>query len=78
MNGVIAVVLPTAILMAGIEAGLIFALRYGLRYAIDWPVTLMAVLAAVFLVLGVLRHYWDIYRHCAGDILLLYWAGLYW
>lgn len=28
-----------------------------------WPVTLMAVLAAVFLAAGVLRHYWDIYTH---------------
>ena len=30
---------------------------------IRWPTTFMAVLAAVFLGLGVLRHYWDIFTH---------------
>lgn len=28
-----------------------------------WPVILMAVLAAILLAAGVLRHYWDIYTH---------------
>ncbi|KAL2055109.1 hypothetical protein ABVK25_004447 [Lepraria finkii] len=50
-------------LMGGIEAGLIFALRAAVKKHIKWPVTFMAVLAAVFLALGVLRHYWDIYTH---------------
>lgn len=49
--------------MAGIEAGLIFALRAGISKGTHWPVTLMAVLAALFLALGVLRHYLDIYLH---------------
>ena len=30
---------------------------------IKWPTTFMAILAAVFLALGVLRHYWDIFTH---------------
>ena len=30
---------------------------------IKWPITFMAILAAVFLALGVLRHYWDIFTH---------------
>ena len=59
----LAVVIPIGSLMAGIEVGLIFALREGKRNGTEWPVTLMAVLAAVFLALGVLRHYWDIYQH---------------
>lgn len=49
--------------MAGIEVGLIYALRAGISRGTRWPVTLMAVLAALFLALGVLRHYWDIYVH---------------
>lgn len=59
----LAVVVPIGSIMAGIEVGLIFALRLGKQRGTEWPVTLMAVLAAVFLALGVLRHYWDIYRH---------------
>jgi hypothetical protein len=57
------VVVPIACLMAGIEVGLIIALRTGISRGIAWPSTLMAVLAALFLALGVLSHYWDIYTH---------------
>ncbi|KAB2573831.1 Uncharacterized protein DBV05_g7510 [Lasiodiplodia theobromae] len=58
------VVLPIASVMAGTEAALVFALRIGIeRHGTRWPLTLMAVLAAVFLAAGVLRHYWDIWRH---------------
>lgn len=55
--------MPIAVIMAGIELGLIYALRAGKSNGTSWPVTLMAVLAALFLALGVLRHYWDIYIH---------------
>ena len=34
-----------------------------MRKNLAWPSTLMAVLAAVLLAAGVLRHYWDIYTH---------------
>jgi len=54
---------PIAAVMAGIEVGLIYALRHGESRGVSWPKTLMAVLAALFLALGVLRHYWDIYVH---------------
>ncbi|GAB7344434.1 hypothetical protein MBLNU457_2280t1 [Dothideomycetes sp. NU457] len=57
------VVVPIAIVMAGIEVGLVYALRTGVYRGTTWPVTLMAVLAALFLALGVLRHYLDIYIH---------------
>jgi hypothetical protein len=49
--------------MAGIEAALIFALRIGRERHVDWPLILMAVLSALLLALGVLRHYWDIWIH---------------
>ncbi|KAF3937377.1 hypothetical protein ABW19_dt0205664 [Dactylella cylindrospora] len=50
-------------LLGGIEVGLIFALKIPKRDGLQWPLTLMAVLSAIFLSLGVLRHYWDIYKH---------------
>jgi hypothetical protein len=59
----LAVVLPIACVMGGIEVALVYALRIGIERGTEWPVTLMAVLAALFLALGVLRHYWDIYIH---------------
>lgn len=59
----LAVVLPIACVMGAIEVGLIFALRIGVKRGTHWPVTIMAVLAALFLALGVLRHYYDIWIH---------------
>ena len=49
--------------MGGIEVALIFALKAANRRHTTWPLTFMAVLAAVLLAAGVLRHYWDIYTH---------------
>lgn len=49
--------------MGGIQTGLIFALRAAKDREVQWPLTLMAVLSAVLLAAGVLRHYWDIYLH---------------
>lgn len=49
--------------MAGIEAALIIGLREARDRRIEWPLTLMAVLAALLLALGVLRHYVDIWIH---------------
>ncbi|KAI5364206.1 hypothetical protein Slin15195_G098640 [Septoria linicola] len=57
------IVVPIAALMGGTELGLVYALRHGRAREVDWPVTLMAVLAALLLALGVLRHYWDTYTH---------------
>ncbi|KAF1985446.1 hypothetical protein K402DRAFT_334433 [Aulographum hederae CBS 113979] len=57
------IVIPIAAIMAGVEAALVFALRIGISRSVEWPLTLMAVLAAVLLAAGVLRHYWDIYVH---------------
>ena len=50
------------LLMGGVECGLVFGLRQARQASVRWPITFMAVLAAVLLCAGVLRHYWDIYR----------------
>lgn len=49
--------------MAGIQTGLVFALRIPKSRGTEWPMIVMAVLSAVLLAAGVLRHYWDIYVH---------------
>jgi uncharacterized protein with PQ loop repeat len=59
----LAVVTGIACVMAGMEFGLVVAIASGLEKGLRWPSTLMAVLAAVFLALGVLRHYLDIWQH---------------
>lgn len=51
-----------AALAGAAECGLIFALSAAGGRGLGWPGTLMAVLAAVLLSAGVLRHYWDIYK----------------
>ncbi|KAK3055665.1 hypothetical protein LTR09_003586 [Extremus antarcticus] len=60
---VAAVVLAAACFMGGVEAGLIFALRVGIDNGVHWPLTLMAVLAAVLLALGVLEQYLAIWKN---------------
>ncbi|KAF1816318.1 hypothetical protein P152DRAFT_119240 [Eremomyces bilateralis CBS 781.70] len=57
------VVVPIAVLMAGLQVALIVALRIARDRHIQWPMTLMAVLSAVLLAAGVLRHYVDIVKH---------------
>lgn len=48
--------------IGGVECGLYFALREARRLELEWPLILMAVLAAVLLMLGVLMYYWEIYK----------------
>lgn len=57
------ILIGMCIWMGGTEVALIFALKAATERHITWPVTFMAVLAAVLLAAGVLRHYWDIYTH---------------
>ncbi|KAH6691268.1 PQ loop repeat-domain-containing protein [Plectosphaerella plurivora] len=59
----LAVVVPIAALMGGIQAGLIVALRIAKGSHLEWPLVLMAVLSAALLAAGVLTHYWDIWVH---------------
>jgi uncharacterized protein with PQ loop repeat len=49
--------------MGGIEAALIFAIRIGLENRTEWPLTLMAVLAALLLALGVMEQYLAIWKN---------------
>lgn len=56
-------VIPIAIIMAGVQIALIFGLRILRERHVEWPMTLMAVLSAVLLAAGVLRHYWDVWVH---------------
>jgi hypothetical protein len=51
-----------AVALGGVETGLVFALRVARRRGHDWASTLMAVIAAVLLAGGVLRHYIDMIR----------------
>lgn len=59
----LAVVIPIAGVMGGIQAALIIALRIGRDRHTEWPIQLMAGLSAALLAAGVLMHYWDIYVH---------------
>lgn len=59
----LALVVPTIAVLGGTQAGLIIGLQHALTRGITWPLTLMAALSAALLAAGVLRHYWDIYRH---------------
>lgn len=54
---------PIVLTMGGIQAGLIVGLSELKNQGVEWPMTLMAVLSAVLLAAGVLRHYWDIWVH---------------
>ena len=58
----LALAVPVAGLMGGIECGLVFGLRVARQHHVHWPIILMAVLSACLLCAGVLRHYWDIYK----------------
>lgn len=59
----LALVVPVACVMGGVQAGLIIALHRAKERHLEWPLTLMAVLAAVLLAAGVGRHYLDIYLY---------------
>lgn len=55
-----AVAIGTA--LGGIETGLVFALRVANERGQKWAATLMAIVAAVLLAGGVLRHYVDMWK----------------
>ncbi|KAK1979788.1 hypothetical protein LZ30DRAFT_596163 [Colletotrichum cereale] len=59
----LAVVAPIAVVMAGIQVALVIGLRITKDRGVEWPMILMAVLSAVLLGAGVLRHYYDIWVH---------------
>lgn len=61
-RGTLVIAAAVGILLGGIECGLVFGLRKSREDRVQWPITLMAVLSAVLLCAGVLRHYLDIYQ----------------
>lgn len=48
--------------LGGIEVGLVFALRVANERGQKWAATLMAIVAAILLAGGVLRHYVDMWK----------------
>lgn len=62
--------------MAGVEGALIVGLRIAEDRGIIWPTKIMAVLSAGFLGAGVLRHYWDIYRHRTVRGISFFFVGI--
>ena len=64
------------LLMGGIEVALFFAVRLALRREIDWPQTLMAVLAAVLLGLGVLEQYLAIWKNRSVEGISFLFCGI--
>lgn len=76
-EGRVCVVAGTAAcVMGGIEAGLVFALREGRQQGTTWPLTLMAVLAAVLLALGVCEQYLAIRRNRSVEGISFLFCGL--
>ncbi|KAL4873919.1 hypothetical protein BDV12DRAFT_191787 [Aspergillus spectabilis] len=59
---VVLLAMAMALVFGGVEAGLVFALRVAREQGYKWPLTLMAILAALLLAGGVLRHYVDMIR----------------
>ncbi|RMY17015.1 hypothetical protein D0866_13589 [Hortaea werneckii] len=51
-----------AMVLGGVETGLVFALRVADRKGQRWAVMLMAIVAAILLAGGVLRHYVSMFR----------------
>lgn len=72
----LAIVVPVACFMGGIEAGLVFALRVGIYRGVHWPATLMAALAALLLALGVLEQYLAIHKHRSVEGISFLFCGI--
>lgn len=62
LQKVIYVLVGMGTFLAGLEVALIFALKEAHSGGLSWPFTLMAVISALLLALGVGRHYIDIYQ----------------
>lgn len=62
--------------MAGVEGALIVSLRIAEDRGVVWPTKMMAILSAGLLGAGVLRHYWDIYRHRTVRGISFFFVGI--
>ena len=73
---VLALVIPCGCFLGGVEAALIFALRVGVQRGTQWPVTLMAVLAALLLALGVMEQYLAIWKNRSVEGISFLFCGI--
>lgn len=73
---VLAVAGTAACVMGGVEAGLVFALRAGVDEGTTWPLTLMAVLAALLLALGVCEQYLAIWKNRSVEGISFLFCGI--
>ena len=62
--------------MGGVETALVFAIRLSVERGADWPLTLMAVLAAVLLALGVMEQYLAIFRNRSVEGVSFLFCGI--
>lgn len=62
--------------MAGVEVALVYAVRIAVQSGTDWPSTLMAVLAALFLALGVLEQYIAIWKNQSVEGISFLFCGI--
>jgi len=73
---IVLVLSALALLLGGVEAALIIGLRKARDGGVKWPLTFMAILSAVLLAAGVMRHYGDIYRTRSVRGLSLTFVGI--
>ena len=76
MRKVLSAVVPLALLMAGLEVALFFAVRVAVHRDMSWPLTLMAVLAAVLLCLGVMEQYLAIWKNRSVEGISFLFCGI--
>ena len=73
---VLAAAVPLALVMAGVEVALFFAVRVAVHREMNWPLTLMAVLAAVLLSLGVMEQYLAIWKNRSVEGISFLFCGI--
>lgn len=73
---VLAVAGTAGCVLGGIETGLVFALHAGREQGTTWPLTLMAVLAAVLLALGVCEQYLGIWKSRSVEGISFLFCGI--
>jgi len=59
------IVLSVIAVLAALEAAGIELLKLGLRNGVHWPVTLVGVISALLINIGLLPQYWEIYKRNA-------------
>ncbi|CCG82929.1 Uncharacterized protein C2E12.03c [Taphrina deformans PYCC 5710] len=59
------IILCVGILLAGLEVAGIELLRLGIRNGVRWPITLIGVISAVLINIGLVPQYWEIYKRNA-------------